>query len=71
MRKIQGIKRLTTYLASVNHPLSEAEIQDLMLRKTLPHNMVMNNIIIFDLDHIDWWISQNRLKNNKRSSTFE
>lgn len=62
MRKIHGIKDLTDYLASMNYPLKEADIHDLILKKVIPHSRLMSNIVIFDLDNIDWWINQNRIK---------
>ncbi|WP_050182699.1 hypothetical protein [Domibacillus robiginosus] len=62
MRRIQGIPKLTSYLKAVNYPLTEKEIQDLIGNKKLPHKKLVNNIIIFDLDQIDWWINHNRTK---------
>ncbi|WP_050184398.1 hypothetical protein [Domibacillus robiginosus] len=62
MRRIQGISKLTSYLKSVNYPLTEKEIRDLIENKKLPHKKIINNIIVFDLDQVDWWISHNRTK---------
>ncbi|WP_050183427.1 hypothetical protein [Domibacillus robiginosus] len=62
MRRIQGISKLTSYLKAVNYPLTEKEIHDLIENKKLPHKKLVNNIIIFDLDQIDWWINHNRTK---------
>ncbi|WP_100331311.1 hypothetical protein [Bacillus xiapuensis] len=61
MRKAYGIKSLIAYLDSVNYPLAEDEIHDLILKRELPHLRPLNNLLIFNLDDIDWWISQRRL----------
>jgi len=63
MRKIHGIKGLINYLASMNYPLKEADIHDLIVKREIPHSKLMSNILIFDLNHIDWWIKHNRTKN--------
>jgi len=62
MRKIQGIQKLVSYFDSATYPLTEKEIQDLILNKKLPHKKVSTGIIIFDLDQIDWWIKQDQTK---------
>ncbi|MEM1503740.1 hypothetical protein RG959_10020 [Domibacillus sp. 8LH] len=62
MRRIQGVQKLISYLDSVKYPLAEEKIYDLIKNKKLPHKKLINNIIIFDLDQIDWWIKQNRLE---------
>ena len=60
MRKVQGIKSLMDYLASVDYPLSEETLNDLILKRDLPHSIPIRNMIIFDLSHIDWWIEEKR-----------
>lgn len=60
MRKVQGIKSLMDYLASVDYPLSEETLNNLILKKELPHSVPIRNMIIFDLSHIDWWIEEKR-----------
>jgi hypothetical protein len=62
MRKIHGVKNLIDYLDSVNYPISEKNLNDLILSKCIPHTSPIRSIIIFDLDHIDWWISEKRKK---------
>ncbi|PLS17624.1 hypothetical protein CVD28_11570 [Bacillus sp. M6-12] len=61
MRKIYGIQKLIVYLASVGYPLAEEQVHDLILNKDIPHLRPISNMIVFNLDHIDWWVSQ-RLK---------
>ncbi|MGG3450494.1 hypothetical protein ABER98_11515 [Domibacillus aminovorans] len=62
MRSIQGINQLISYLDSVNFPLTEEKIHDLILKREIPHRRPINSLVIFDLDHIDWWINENRTK---------
>ncbi|WP_050183778.1 hypothetical protein [Domibacillus robiginosus] len=62
MRKIQGIQHLVFYLHSINYPLAKKEIDNLITTKKLPHKKIGSNIIIFDLDQIDWWIKQDQIK---------
>ncbi|MBM7694759.1 hypothetical protein JOC77_004236 [Peribacillus deserti] len=61
MRKIYGIQNLIVYLASAGYPLTEKQVHELILNKDIPHLRPINNMIVFNLDHIDWWVSQ-RLK---------
>jgi hypothetical protein len=62
VRKVYGVKNLIDYLASVNYPLTEERIHNLILAKDIPHLRPYENIIVFNLDHIDWWVEQMRLK---------
>ncbi|KMY54387.1 hypothetical protein AC623_10970 [Bacillus sp. FJAT-27231] len=62
MRKIYGIENLIAYLSSVNFPLIEERIKDVILKRELPHYRAFQTTFIFNLDRIDWWISQKRLK---------
>jgi len=62
MRKVHGIRNLIAYLESINFPLTEEQVNDLIVNKELPHLRPLEHIIVFNLDHIDWWISQQRLK---------
>ncbi|WP_408634150.1 hypothetical protein [Planococcus lenghuensis] len=55
---MHGVKPLISYLASQNRSYSEAEIHELIAKKVLPHSNPMSNVLVFDLDHIDWWIDQ-------------
>jgi hypothetical protein len=57
MRKDYGIKSLMIYLESVNYPITEEEIDDLILNKKIPHLRPIDNLLIFNLDHIDGWLS--------------
>ncbi|MGE6488053.1 hypothetical protein [Paenisporosarcina sp. NPDC076898] len=58
MRKVQGVKSLMAYFDSVNYPMTEENLIDLMARKELPHISPISTILIFDLNHIDWWINE-------------
>ena len=62
MRKAYGIKSLMIYLESENYPITEEEINDLILNKKIPHLRPINNLLIFNLDHIDGWISDQHFK---------
>ena len=63
MRKIQGVKRLIAYFDSVNYPMTEENLIILMTQREIPHTSPLSNILIFDLNHIDWWIKeQNKVK---------
>ncbi|MGG0249233.1 hypothetical protein ABEY24_12890 [Peribacillus frigoritolerans] len=57
MRKAYGIKSLMIYLESVNYPIKEEEINDLILNKKIPHLRPIDNLLIFNLDHIDGCLS--------------
>lgn len=57
MRKAYDIKSLMIYLESVNYPITEEEINDLILNKKIPHLRPIDNLLIFNLDHIDGWLS--------------
>jgi hypothetical protein len=61
MRKVYQIKKLIAYLDSVNYPITEDEVHQLLLNKDIPHRKPLSNMIVFDLDHIDWWITEKRL----------
>ena len=58
MRKVQGVKSLMAYFHSVNYPMTEENLIELMTRKEIPHASPISSIIIFDLNHIDWWIRE-------------
>lgn len=60
MRKINGVKSLINYLESVNFPLEEENVHELILKREIPHNNPIGNTIIFDLNHIDWWIDEKK-----------
>lgn len=63
MRKVQGVKRLIDYFDSVNYPMTEENLIILMTQREIPHTSPLSNILIFDLNHIDWWIKeQNKVK---------
>ena len=61
MRRAYGVKKLSLYLDTVGYPLTEKEIVDLITKKEIPHLKPMANMIVFNLDHIDWWISHNQI----------
>ncbi|SDM76332.1 hypothetical protein SAMN05518871_102187 [Psychrobacillus sp. OK028] len=58
MRRAYGVQKLSSYLDTVGYPLTEEEINDLIMNKQIPHLKPMTNMIVFNLDHIDWWNSQ-------------
>ncbi|KIL45780.1 hypothetical protein [Jeotgalibacillus soli] len=62
MRKVNGIKSLIAYLDSENYPVTEEKINVLILRREIPHHKPFKNMIVFNLDHIDWWINEQRSK---------
>ena len=61
MRRAYGVKSLSSYLDTVGYPLTEEEINDLIMNKEIPHLRPMVNMIVFNLDHIDWWINHNQI----------
>lgn len=61
MRRVYGVKKLSLYLDTVGYPLAEEEIDRLILDKNIPHLKPMSNMIAFNLDHIDWWISHKQI----------
>ena len=58
MRKVQGVKRLIAYFDSVNYPMTEDDLIVLLTQKGIPHTSPISTILIFDLNHIDWWIKE-------------
>ncbi|WP_144511265.1 hypothetical protein [Bacillus sp. FJAT-22090] len=62
MRKVYGIKSLLAYLDSVDYPISEERIHELISNKEIPHLRPISNMFAFNLEHIDWWVSEQRLK---------
>jgi hypothetical protein len=60
MRKVYGIKSLVSYLERVNVPLTKEDINELITLKKIPHLRPINGVIVFNLDHIDWWIAQRK-----------
>lgn len=65
MKKVQGVKDLLKYLQSVDYPMTEDQIRQCIAKRTIPHSQSYANTIFFDLDHIDWWISEQRKQKNK------
>ena len=60
MGKIQGISSLMKYLDSVEFSLTEEEVENFLIQRKIPHTKSFGNMVIFDLVHIDWWISEQR-----------
>ncbi|MGD6856583.1 hypothetical protein ACQCVO_16020 [Bacillus infantis] len=60
MRKAYSIKELIAYLDMKDYPLSEEAILDLIQKRKLPHQRPFGSMIVFDLDHIDWWVDHQR-----------
>lgn len=61
MRKVYGVKKLVIYLDSVGYPLTEEQINQLILNKEIPHLRPIGDIIAFNLEYIDWWISHQKI----------
>lgn len=61
MRRAYGVNKLSSYLESVGYSLTEEEIEVLIENKEIPHLRPMSNMIVFNLDHIDWWINQKQM----------
>lgn len=57
MRKVRGVKKLTSYLESIDCPMSESTIYRLIKIKKIPFRRPSPQVIIFDLDAIDHWLS--------------
>lgn len=62
MKKIYGIKNLIAYLDSVSYPLTEDQIHQLIQSKDIPHLRPHENLLVFNTDHIDWWMNIQQLK---------
>ncbi|CEG22525.1 hypothetical protein BN1080_01454 [Planococcus massiliensis] len=60
MKKIQGIENLLIYLNSKECPMTEAQIRNLITLRTIPHSQPFGDMLIFDKDHIDWWVTEQR-----------
>lgn len=58
MRKVRGVQSISEYLDSINCPISASTIQRLMRIKAIPFSRPSPRVVIFDLDDIDKWISQ-------------
>ncbi|MCK1996631.1 hypothetical protein MPH47_05135 [Psychrobacillus psychrodurans] len=61
LRRAYGVIKLSSYLDTVGYPLTEEEINVLIINKEIPHLRPMANMIVFNLDHIDWWINQKQI----------
>jgi hypothetical protein len=57
VRRINGIPNLLAYLESVDYPLTEDRILELIHSKDIPHQRPFKDLLVFNTDHIDWWIS--------------
>lgn len=57
MRKVRGVKNLVEYLSSIQCPMSESTIYRLVKTKEIPFRRPSPQVIIFDLDAIDRWLS--------------
>ncbi|MFT8320139.1 MAG: hypothetical protein ABF649_04470 [Bacillus sp. (in: firmicutes)] len=62
MRKVNGIKNLLIYLDSLGYAITKEEVMLLMKKREIPHQKPMRHLVIFDLDHIDWWVKEQRNK---------
>ena len=57
MRRVRGAKALVKYLDDNHVPLSESTIYRLVRDKKIPFRRPTPQILIFDLDAIDRWLS--------------
>ena len=62
MKKIYGIKNLIAYLDSVSYSLTEDQIHQLIQSKDIPHLRPHEKLLVFNSDHIDWWINSQQLE---------
>lgn len=60
LRKVVGINKLLSYLHSVSYPLSEEEVKRLIRSRNIPHKRLLGDTLLFNLDHVDTWIKQQR-----------
>jgi len=60
LRKVVSINKLLTYLQSVGYPLSEEEVKRLIKSRNIPHKRLLGDTLLFNLDHVDAWIKQQR-----------
>lgn len=58
MRKVRGVKKVCSYLAEIQCPMSESTIFRLMKTKDIPFSKPSPRVVIFDLDDIDIWIGE-------------
>lgn len=63
LRKAVGIQNLIAYLQSVSYPLSEEDVNGLIKARTIPHQRLIGDTMLFNLDHIDAWIKQQEADN--------
>ena len=70
MRKVQGVKRLIAYFDSVNYSMTEENLINLMTQKEIPYTSPLSTILIFDLNHIDWWIKEQNKVKKSQNPTF-
>jgi hypothetical protein len=62
-RKVRGAKALSNYLESIDCPMGEGTIYNLMRSQNIPFHRPAPQYLIFDLDEIDTWLGtdyQNR-----------
>lgn len=65
MKKVQGVKSLLKYLEAADYPMTEERVHDFIARRKIPHSQSYGEMIFFDLDHIDWWIAEQRKLESK------
>ena len=60
MRRVIGVNSLLQYLESVQCPMTEEKVNELIAGKQIPHSRPLNRLLLFDLDHIDSWLRERR-----------
>lgn len=57
MRRVRGAKALVEYLTSIQCPMSESTIYRLIRSQSIPFRRPSPQVLIFDLNAIDHWLS--------------
>lgn len=57
MRRVRGVSAVVDYLASIQCPMSESTIYRLVKVRKIPFRRPSPQVLIFDLDAIDQWLS--------------
>lgn len=58
LRIARGVPQLLTYIETVGVSLSSATIYRLIRKKEIPFKRINTQILLFDLDKIDKWLTQ-------------
>jgi len=64
MGKIHGIENLIRYLDTVDYPLTEQQINEFLMAKTIPHSKPYGDLLVFERSHMEWWVALQRKTEN-------